>query len=99
MRIKFWAATAVVVTMIWPAPSPSAPAGWPASLTIGTASPGGAYYVYGQELAAILTETLGIPVSAQATQGSAQTMHMLDSGILQLGLLAAVNAADGWNGT
>jgi TRAP-type uncharacterized transport system substrate-binding protein len=33
---------------------------WPKSLTLGTASPGGLYYVYGEALAQILTEKLGI---------------------------------------
>ena len=35
---------------------------WPSSLTIGSASPGGTYYVYGEGLARILTRALGIAV-------------------------------------
>src|SRR5271166_4755462 len=35
---------------------------WPKSLTLGTASPGGVYYPYGEALAQILTEKLGIAV-------------------------------------
>jgi TRAP-type uncharacterized transport system substrate-binding protein len=31
---------------------------WPKALTLGTGSPGGVYYLYGKELAKILTEKL-----------------------------------------
>ena len=34
---------------------PAAGPDWPKSLTLGTASPGGTYYVYGETLAQILT--------------------------------------------
>jgi TRAP-type uncharacterized transport system substrate-binding protein len=42
---------------------PAAEPDWPKSLALATASPGGPYYVYGDALAQILTEKLGIPVS------------------------------------
>ena len=35
---------------------------WPATLTIGTASPGGTYHAYGEGLARLLTRKLGLPV-------------------------------------
>ena len=98
MRIRFLAA-ALIIAAIWPAPSWSAPPGWPAALTIGTASPGGFYPIYGETLAQILTEALGIPVTAQATQGSAQNILLLESGNVQLGLVIAGIALEGWNGT
>ncbi len=98
MRIRLLAA-ALIIAAIWPAPSWSAPPGWPASLTIGTASPGGVYLLYGQALAPILTEALGIPVAAQATQGTGQNMLLLESGGVQLALVFAGIARDGWNGT
>jgi hypothetical protein len=44
------------------------------------------YYVYGDELAKILTEKLGIPVNPFPTQGSIQNMKLLDSGGAQLGV-------------
>jgi TRAP transporter TAXI family solute receptor len=98
MRIRCLAA-ALIIAAIWPAPSWSAPPGWPASLTIGTASPGGFYPIYGEALAQILTEALGLPVMAQATQGSAQNILLLERGSLQLGLVIAGIAFEGWNGT
>jgi uncharacterized protein len=99
MWIRRLAKTALLIAAIWPAPSWSAPPGWPASLTIGTASPGGVYLLYGQALAPILTETLGIPVTAQATQGTGQNMLLLESGALQLAMVFTGIARDGWNGT
>jgi TRAP transporter TAXI family solute receptor len=72
---------------------------WPKSLTLGTASPGGVYYVYGEALAQILTEKLGIPVNPFPTQGSIQNVKLLDSGGAQLGLITMSTGLEGWNGT
>jgi uncharacterized protein len=72
---------------------------WPKSLTLGTASPGGVYYVYGEELAKILTEKLGIPVNHLPTQGSIHNLKLLDSGGAQLGLIPTGIGLEGWNGT
>jgi TRAP transporter TAXI family solute receptor len=99
MRIAAWTAVCVLCSLAWPAPSLSAPPGWPASLTIGTASPGGVYYDYGRELAAILTGALGIPVTAQSTQGSAQNPLLLEGGTLQLALTTTAASLRAWNGT
>ena len=100
MRIRrLGIAALVILAAFWHASSWSAPPGWPASLTIGTASPGGVFLLYGTALAQILTEALGTPVSAQATQGSSQNILLLESGTVQLGLVSTDVALDGWNGT
>jgi TRAP transporter TAXI family solute receptor len=99
MRLKFWAAAFVVTVATWPFPSSSAPPGWPAALTIGTGSPGGVYLPYGQGLAAILTEALSIPVTAQATQGPDQNILLLESGDASVGLVTMGLALQAWNGT
>ena len=36
---------------------------WPKSLALGTAAPGGVYYVYGEAVAKLLTESLKIDVN------------------------------------
>src|SRR4029077_104426 len=77
----------------------SAPPGWPTSLTIGTASPGGVYVPYGQAMAQILTEALGLPVTAQATQGSIQNFLLIESGDMQIGLVISGIALQSWNGS
>jgi TRAP transporter TAXI family solute receptor len=99
MRVGFWIAVGVIITLGWASPSSSAPPNWPAALTIGTASPGGVYGVYGQGLAAILTEALGIPVSALATQGPEQNILLLESGDAQVGFVTMGVALQAWNGT
>ena len=72
---------------------------WPKSLTLATASPGGIYYVYGDALAKILTEKLGIPVNPLPTQGTVHNVKLLDSGGAQLGMTTMGVALQGWNGT
>jgi uncharacterized protein len=99
MRITAWVAACFMMVLACPAPSWSAPPGWPASLTIGTASPGGVYLPYGQALAPILTEALGIPVAAQATQGPDQNILLLESGDAPVGFVTMGVALQAWNGT
>jgi len=78
---------------------PAADPNWPKSLTLGTASPGGVYYVYGDALAPILTEKLGIPVNPQPTQGPVHNVQLVESGVAQLGLITMGVGLQGWNGT
>src|SRR3984893_2616154 len=78
---------------------PAAGPEWPKSLTLGTASPGGVYYIYGEELAKILTEKLGLAVNPLPTQGAIQNVKLLDSGGAQLGLITMSTGLEGWDGT
>ena len=78
---------------------PAAGPDWPKSLTLGTASPGGVYYVYGEELAKILTEKLGIPVNPFPTQGPVHNVKLIESGGAQIGLITMGVGLQGWNGT
>jgi TRAP transporter TAXI family solute receptor len=98
MRLAAWTAVCVVVSLAWATPSWSAPPGWASSLTIGTASPGGMFLPYGQALAPILTEALGLPVTAQATQGPDQNLLLIESGNVQLGFVTTGAAPQAWNG-
>jgi uncharacterized protein len=72
---------------------------WPKSLTLTTASPGGVYYIYGEELAHILTERLGIAVNHLPTQGAIHNIKLLDSGGAQLALITMATGRAAWNGT
>src|SRR5258708_9237273 len=72
---------------------------WPKSLTLGTAWPCGVYYIYGEALAQILTEKLGIPVNPFPTQGAIQNVKLLESGGAQLGLITMSTGLEGWNGS
>jgi TRAP transporter TAXI family solute receptor len=74
------------------------PPDWPKSLTLGTASPGGVFYVYGEEVAKILSESLKIEVHDLPTQGSEHNVKLVESGGAQLGLLTMGTGLQGWNG-
>jgi uncharacterized protein len=88
------------LTVILFAPSAGAgEPGWPKSIAIGTASPGGTYYVYGQALADILGGALGIEVTAEATQGSTRNIILLETGQATLGMITMGIGWEAWNGT
>jgi len=78
---------------------PAAGPDWPKSLTLATASPGGVYYVYGEELARILTEKLAIAVNPLPTQGPVHNVKLVESGGAQLGMITMGVGLQGWNGT
>jgi hypothetical protein len=71
---------------------------WPRSITMGTASPGGAQGAYGEGLARILTRTLRIDVTAQVTQGPAQNIVLMEKKEAMLGFVTMGVALQGWNG-
>ena len=52
--------TVFVGLFAWSVPTRSAEPHWPNALVIGTASPGGTYYDYGEGLARVLSRDLGI---------------------------------------
>jgi uncharacterized protein len=71
---------------------------WPRSITMGTASPGGAQGAYGEGLARILTRALRIDVTAQVTQGPAQNIVLMEKREAMLGFVTMGVALQGWNG-
>jgi TRAP transporter TAXI family solute receptor len=66
---------------------------------LASASPGGVYYVYGEELAKILAEKLGIAVDPSPTQGPVHNVKLVDGGGAQLGMITMGVGLQGWNGT
>lgn len=74
-------------------------ANWPKALTLGTASVGGTYFIYGGVIAQMLTEKLGVNVSTQQTQGPNQNMILVDGGKIELGMITMGVGLHGWNGT
>src|SRR5438067_12974948 len=95
LRIAILAAA----TLAWSASARAAEPDWPDQLSIGTASPGGTYYVYGEGLAKILTRALGLPVARLATEGPAQNIDLLEAGDAKLGFVTVGLALQAWNGT
>ena len=75
-------------------------------LSMGTAPPGGAFFVVGSALAEVINETgndLGYSVTAEATSGSQENIRRLASGELDFSLsnaaitYFAVRGAEGWD--
>ena len=71
----------------------------PKSLTLGTASVGGTYFIYGGVVATLVTEKTGINVSTQQTQGPNQNLLLVDSKAIELGMVTMGVALHGYNGT
>ncbi|WP_305970609.1 MULTISPECIES: TAXI family TRAP transporter solute-binding subunit [unclassified Mameliella] len=70
----------------------------PASMTISTASPGGVYAVYGEGVAQILSDVVGIPTSTRQTQGPAQNLVLLQAGQTELAMTTSGPAFEAMNG-
>ena len=89
---RLFAVLAAVVTL--------APAAFaqPKALTLGTASVGGTYFIYGGVIASMLTEKLGINVSTQQTQGPNQNVILVDDKKIELGMTTMGIALQAWNG-
>jgi len=91
--------TILIAILGLPNVSRSGESHWPATLTIGTASPGGTYNAYGQGLARLLTRVLDIPVFTRETEGPAENIKLLETGEIQVAFVTLGIAQQGWTGT
>ncbi|ROU03791.1 TAXI family TRAP transporter solute-binding subunit [Histidinibacterium lentulum] len=73
--------------------------GWPESFTVGTASQGGTFFVYGSGWANLVAEELGLSGSGEVTGGPMQNMSLVHSGEVQFGLTTMGPAAESYAGT
>lgn len=71
----------------------------PKTMTLGTASVGGTYFVYGGVVAKILTDKTGIQVSTQQTQGPNQNVILVDDKKVELGMTTMGVALQAWTGS
>ena len=72
--------------------------GWPSDLTVGTASQGGTYFVYGNGLAGYIGEALGINASGEVTGGPVQNVTLVQMGDHDIGLVTMGPAYEAWTG-
>lgn len=72
--------------------------GWPSSITIGTASPGGAYFIYGNGLAAFISEELGIPASGEVTGGPVHNVTLVQMREHEIGMVTMGPMYEAWRG-
>jgi uncharacterized protein len=100
MQIHLLARTAAIaVTLTFSSLGRAAEPYWPDHLTIGTASPGGTYFIYGAGLAQILTRELGLPVVMRQTEGPAENIALMEAGEAKLAFVTVGVALQGWNAT
>ena len=88
----------LVAALAVPRVSQSREAHWPERLSIGTASPGGTYYQYGEGLARLLTRKLGLAVAARETEGPVENLKLIETGEVQLAFVTLGIAQQGWSG-
>ena len=72
--------------------------GWPSDMAIGTASQGGVYFVYGNGLAAYISEALGVNVSGEVTGGPVQNATLVQTNQVQLGMVTMGPMYEAWTG-
>ena len=75
-------------------PNPS----WPKNLTLGTASVGGTYFVYGQVWASMVNEKIGTNISTQQTQGPNQNVILTNDRQIDFGMTTMGVALQAWEG-
>lgn len=71
---------------------------WPKNLTLGTASVGGLYFVYGQVWASLVNEKLGTNISTQQTQGPNQNIILTETKQVDFGMTTMGIALQAWEG-
>lgn len=73
--------------------------GWPSSFTIGTASQGGTFYIYGSGWANLIADQLGNTTGGgEVTGGPTQNLALVHNGDLAFGMTTMGPAADAMNG-
>ncbi|MEM8801350.1 MAG: TAXI family TRAP transporter solute-binding subunit [Pseudomonadota bacterium] len=71
---------------------------WPDSFSVGTASQGGTYFVYGAGWTNMVSEALGIPGGTEVTGGPVQNATLVQTGDLDMGMVTLGPAFDAING-
>lgn len=71
---------------------------WPSSFTVGTASQGGTYFVYGSGWANLVSEALGVNGGGEVTGGPVQNAALVQTGELEMGMVTMGPAYDALNG-
>lgn len=98
MKFHTIAAIAAAATLVVGAAAAQDRAGWPNEMTIGTASQGGTYFVYGNGFASYLSEAIGINATGEVTGGPVQNVTLVETGDHLMGLVTMGPAYDAWMG-
>ncbi len=99
MKIFNLAALATATTIVALPVAAQDRTGWPASFTVGTASQGGTYFVYGSGFANLVAEQLGVSGGGEVTGGPMQNMALVHTGEAAFGMTTMGPAAESLGGT
>jgi TRAP transporter TAXI family solute receptor len=72
--------------------------GWPQYLTLGTASVGGTFSVYGNGVATLIRDHVGVETQAQNTQGPSQNLVLVQTRQVDIAMTTLGPAWEAWNG-
>ena len=72
---------------------------WPDSITVGTASQGGTYFIYGSGWANLVQQATGVNASAEVTGGPVQNATLVQTGDLDFAMVTMGPAYEAWTGT
>ncbi|MCY6382080.1 TAXI family TRAP transporter solute-binding subunit [Hoeflea prorocentri] len=99
MNFRTLLATSVALVMTAGVAAAQDKTGWPESFTVGTASQGGTYFVYGSGFAGIISDELGIPGGGEVTGGPMQNMALVHTGEAAFGMTTMGPAKQSLDGT
>ncbi len=91
-------AAVAVIGLLATAPAQAQPANWPKSMTLGTASIGGVFAVYGQVWANIAADAIKVPISTRQTDGPNHNVILVHGKQVELGMTTMGIALQAWNG-
>jgi uncharacterized protein len=97
MRHRALAAILVLGTFLGLVSAGAAQEGRP-PVTIGAASLGGVYYVWGGAFAELLRAALAIDATVRLTGGPVGNIKLLESGVLDFGMVTTAPIHEGWHG-
>jgi uncharacterized protein len=98
MMMRTIAAAAASLAMLAGGATAQDKTGWPNEMTIGTASQGGTYFVYGNGFASYISEAIGLNATGEVTGGPVQNVTLVETGDHLMGLVTMGPAYDAWNG-
>ncbi len=99
--MKFAAAklSAVVIAgVLFALPASAQNPNWPKSLTLGTASVGGVFFVYGQVWANIAADAVKVPISTRQSDGPNHNIILTETKQVDLGMTTMGVALQAWKG-
>ena len=98
MKITSFVTATAVAALVATTGSAQDRTGWPDSITVGTASQGGPFFVYGSGWAGLVADELGMTGSGEVTGGPMQNMALVHTAELPFGMTTMGPAAESISG-